>query len=110
MTFLGGVRSYPPHQLTAVDAHNQLVLGPNGIRATCATCSWCCRGPTGAGLGCRIAERESTAWPPYAVSSKSPRRVLSSSDGIPGQLRGPGHTVSTIIRGQSQNIPERPDS
>lgn len=26
--------------LITVDAHNQLVLGPNGIRVTCATCIW----------------------------------------------------------------------
>lgn len=36
---LRGCAITSPHQLRAVDAHNQLLLGPNGIRATCATCA-----------------------------------------------------------------------
>lgn len=41
MTFLGAARSHPLIGLWVVDAHNQLVLGPNGIRVTCARWSWC---------------------------------------------------------------------
>lgn len=41
VTFLGAARSHPLIGLWVVDAHNQPGLGPNGIRVTCTTWSWC---------------------------------------------------------------------